>query len=39
MSALDTETEKEVFGNLLAGGGLLRRGDTTVVMATSAGKF
>ncbi|KAL1910442.1 hypothetical protein Sste5344_003691 [Sporothrix stenoceras] len=36
LNALDAKTEHSVFSALLAPGGLLRRGDTTVIMATSS---
>ncbi|CAK7221037.1 hypothetical protein SBRCBS47491_004390 [Sporothrix bragantina] len=36
LSALDAKTEQAVFRALLAPGGLLRRGDATVIMATSS---
>lgn len=38
-SALDQTTSKNVFDRLLGEGGLLRRGDTTILLATHAVKY
>lgn len=38
-SALDQTTSQNVFDRLLGAGGLLRRGDTTVLLATHAVKY
>lgn len=38
-SALDGETERHVFANLLGSNGILRRHGITIVLVSSSGKF